>query len=188
MTQPDQPTGRRPLNAQDEQWSAPDPSQSGAQSAPGWYQQPAQPPANHEPHGYPPPTQYEPIQQYPQGQYPQGQYPQGQYGQQSVGQPQYGHPQFGRPANEPQYGQPHGWSGAMPSAAPQRRPVWKTVVGVILIVIGSIFTLSLLSMIGSGRFEAGGQGAAYAIGYLFGTGLVSVVPLVLGILLVRSKK
>ncbi len=72
--------------------------------------------------------------------------------------------------------------------ATRKRPVWKTVVGIILIVIGALGTLGLIGNLGSGGFGAGADSAAEYIGYVFGTLLVSVIPLVGGILLVRSKK
>ncbi len=192
--------------------SGADADQAGyGQSVPGGYGPPSQAP---QPQGYQP-TQYEPIQQYPQGQYPQAQYPQAQYplaqsptqygqgqypaaqgqyppqygqGEQPYGQIQYGQGQPGQgPYGQQPYGQPQGWTGVMP-AERSRRPVWKTVLGWILIGIGSLGTLGLMSNIGSGRFGAGTDSTAEFIGYIFGTMLVSLLPLVLGILLVRSKK
>lgn len=216
QNQPDDPrpadaqSDQGPWQAQSQQsWGQPSdyaaPSaSSGTQPSPG-YGPANQPQA--EPAGYPPPTQYEPIQQYPPGPYPaqygqqpvqapyppqygQGQYPPNQYPAQSgqYPQPQYGQGQYGQGQYGQQpYGQPQGWTGSMPGA-PARGPVWKKVVGIILIVIGSLGTLGLLSNIGSGRFASGADGAAEFVGYIIGTLLVSLLPLALGIMLVRSKK
>lgn len=145
---------------------------------------PGQPQYSQEPEGYRPP-QNAPGQQYPQQQYPQPQNPQApyepaQYGQQPYGQP-YGQQPYGQP-----YGPAQGWAGA--PVPQQRRPVWKTVLGIILIVIGSLGTLGLLSNLASGRFANGIGGESYLIGYLFGTLLMSLVPLGIGIFLLTRKK
>ena len=176
--------------------------------------QPGQPQYPQEPEGYQPP-QNAPGQQYPQQQYPEQPFPQAQnpqafqatqYGQPPYGQQQYPQPQnpqapyepaqYGQqpysqqPYGQQPYGQPYGpaqgWAGA--PVPQQRRPVWKTVLGVILIVIGSLGTLGLLSNLASGRFANGIGGGSYLIGYLFGTLLVSLVPLGIGIFLLTRKK
>lgn len=122
-------------------------------------------------------------QQYgaPGQQYGQPQDNTSPYGQTGYGQPQPGQQPYGQPLP----GQ--GWAGgARPPG--QRRPTWKTVLGWILTVIGALGTLGLMSTLGNGRFAASVDGPAEMAGYLFGTVVVSIVPLVAGIVLLNSKK
>lgn len=61
------------------------------------------------------------------------------------------------------------------------------MVGIILTGIGGLGTLALLGNLGSGDFGHGADGGAEFAGYIFGTLIVSVLPLVIGIGLLMSK-
>lgn len=86
----------------------------------------------------------------------------------------YGHPQY--PV------QPYGYPPA------QRRPVWKTVLGILLAAWTALAALSLLSQSGSLISGAADRGVAYQIGVLIGLVLFVGLPGVTSWLLLRRKR
>lgn len=159
MTQHHQPDGPRP----DEQPAG------DAGQWPGGYPQDAYQSGPYQPPGQTSPGTY-PQGQYPPNQYPPAQYPQGQY-----------------PASTP-YGQPSAGQGWVPPGAPAaKRPVWKTVIGWILVVWAGLAVLGTLANLVSGRFGAGIGSTAEGIGYYIGVLLTIGGPLLIAWLLLRRK-
>lgn len=74
-----------------------------------------------------------------------------------------------------------------PQQPPRRRSVARTVFGWILIAIGVLALLGRMAAMTSGN-AAGAANSAEAAGQLFGALLIIVLPLVVGILLLRRPK
>ena len=86
------------------------------------------------------------------------------------------------PVGQPGYPQPY------PGApAPGTRSTGKFVTGIILTVIGGLWTLFGLRSIGV-AITSFGDNPAYAAGSLFGGLLIPIALLVIGIVLIRSSK
>lgn len=156
------------------------------------YAQPSYPqhPTGEQHHGQQPYGQ-QPYPQHPTGElhygqqpYAQQPYPQHPTGQQPYGQQPYGQQPYPQPTGQPS--QP-GWAPG-PHPAPAR-PVWRTILGWIFVVIAGLATLSTLSQLGSGRPRTGADGGvAYNLGYVFGVLLTIGVPALIGWTLLRRTK
>ena len=147
----------------------------------------AGPPGSFSTSGYGPQGDgQQPTGQPPYGQQPYGQqpYPQHPTGQQPYGQQPYGQQPYPQPTGQPS--QP-GWAPG-PHPAPAR-PVWRTILGWIFVVIAGLATVSTLSQLGSGRLRTGADGGvAYNLGYVFGVLLTIGVPALIGWTLLRRTK
>jgi len=110
-----------------------------------------------------------------------------QYGQPEYPAPAYQQP-YGPPPVPGQYGQPAPGQQWVPPSVPTapRRPVWKTVLGIVFAVIGGMMLLSAAAQLSSGQLRPRGD-AAYNFGYILGVLLTVVVPLLLAWLLLRRK-
>ncbi len=188
MSQLNESGGPQPWNEQNAQQSMPGPDGShsaGSYSSPAYgdprqYQPLPQP--NAEPSGYAGQQQYGQQPGATYGQHPYGQPAPNPYGQQPGAI--YGQQPYGQPAPTP-YGQA-GWGPAAPRAP--RRPVWRTVLGWILIGLSVLLLLSTLSRMGLGDLRLSGSGPAYVYGYLVGALITIALPAVIGWLLLRRKK
>jgi quinol-cytochrome oxidoreductase complex cytochrome b subunit len=75
-----------------------------------------------------------------------------------------------------------------PTPTTQKRPAWKTVLGIILVVFGGLAFLGMLNSAPAIMQASAGKGDAYVMGLLFGRVLVIGITFIPGILLLRSKK
>ena len=82
-----------------------------------------------------------------------------------------------------------GWRQRLSPHPAPARPVWRTILGWIFVVIAGLATVSTLSQLGSGRLRTGADGGvAYNLGYVFGVLLTIGVPALIGWTLLRRTK
>ncbi len=152
------------------------------------------PPQHYGPQPYGPPP-YGPAQPYGAQHYGAQQYgqtPPQQHGAQWPGQaapPLQGVQQYGQTPQDPaSYGHPQPDAGRPGAAPASGRPVWKSVVGILLAIWSGLALLSALSRAGSLIATSSGRGAAYQFGSLIGVLIMIVLPAVLAWLLLRRKR
>lgn len=70
-----------------------------------------------------------------------------------------------------------------PAHQPAKRPVWRIVLGALLLALGALALLGTLASLATGSFESPGNGGE-AVGTLLGALCCVGVPLIAGLLLV----
>ena len=75
---------------------------------------------------------------------------------------------------------PHEHQSAMHQ--PAKRPVWRIVIGILLLVLGALALLGILASLGSGTFESP-ENSGEAVGTFLGAFCCIGVPLIVGFLL-----